>query len=256
MGKMKEIATTATQAMTTSESNPWLDYGNSATGTRIVGKLLKFSKFGQWTAGQDNDEIAMGTEMVAHVIEIYVGWIRWEDNRPVEQLMRKLGEGVKTPFRSELSHTDRNLWPIDDRGVPRDPWQFSNYLILMDGEGQLYTFATASKGGMGAIGALAKAYGLRMRLHGDEVPVVKLGWDSYDHPNKAYGEIRFPTLEIVRWVDRSAIDEVLLVSSSGGNGDDEPDDDNDEPETAPAKPAKPAKPAPAPAALPNRKARF
>jgi hypothetical protein len=268
MGKMKEATTTTTtsQAVATQESNPWLDYGNSATGTRIVGQLLKFSKFGQWTAGQDNIEIPMGTRMIAHAIEIYVGWIKWQDNKPVEQLMHKLGDGIKPPSRAELGDTDSAAWDIgiDDR--PRDPWQFSNYLVLMDDDGGLYTFATASKGGIQAVGSLAKAYGLRMRQHPNELPVVELGWDSYDHPNKAYGEIRYPVFEITSWVDRDAIDAVLLASQGSGGGEpDEPDDEPmppTKPQPTKPQPTRPEPTRPQPAAqqahtqAPNRKARF
>ena len=36
-------------------------------------------------------------------------------------------------------------------GKPRDPWQFLNYLPMMDDDGKLFTFTTSSRGGINTI---------------------------------------------------------------------------------------------------------
>src|SRR6516225_11669324 len=54
------------------DSNPYIAYGQAAARTRIIGKLLKFNKFGVWTCGEANDEMPEGTELVVHMGEFYV----------------------------------------------------------------------------------------------------------------------------------------------------------------------------------------
>jgi len=46
-----------------------------------------------------------------------------------------------------------------------------------------------------------------MRTKPDEWPIVALGVGAYNHPNKAFGRIKFPTLEIVGWEDKSVGEE-------------------------------------------------
>ena len=107
-------------------------------------------------------------------------------------------------FVLRLGDEDEDLWERDSQGKPRDPWQFTNYLIMKDEgapgeEGHLYTLALNSRGGLNAIGDLCKKYGKEMRSKPDEWPVVTLGVDSYNHPNKEYGRIKVPVLTIQGW---------------------------------------------------------
>lgn len=202
----------ASKELTTEEDNRnyFTDYGKAAGGqSNIVGKLLRFTK-GDYVAGQDNEDIDADTRVVVNMNSILVGWIRWEDNRPAEQLMGPVSEGFQPAPRSELGHDDKNRWEQDDKGTPRDPWQFSN-LALMRSEGkkgELYTFTSASKGGIGAVGRLCTAYGNEMRERSDEFPIITLGIDSYVHSNKAFGRIKFPVFNIVGWANKSVFDDV------------------------------------------------
>jgi hypothetical protein len=190
-------------------------YGQSTQMSRIVGQLLKFSKFGDWSAGETGEVIEHGTELIADMPELMVGWQRWADGKPTDQVMGRIADGYQAPRRSELGDTDREQWEIDDQGKERDPWQFSNMLILkaVDSD-QIYTFATSSRGGLQAIGRLSIEYGNAMRHKPDQLPVVRLGRDSYDHPNKTYGEIRVPIMELVGWVPREEVDAVLEPTRS------------------------------------------
>ena len=86
-------------------------------GGVIIGDLLKFTK-GDWLAGRADEKIADGTELVAVVPGMVDGWQRWEDNRPVEQIMGLLVEGFVPPERSTLSHyNDKSAWAIDSRAI-------------------------------------------------------------------------------------------------------------------------------------------
>jgi hypothetical protein len=172
--------------------NPFEAYGNATVNTRIVGQLLKFSK-GDYLAGQDNTDIPLGTKLAAIMDQLMVGWIKWQDNKPVEHDMGLVASGHVPKKRAELDDNDADLWETDDEGEKRDPWQYSNYLIVVDQKEKTpFTFTTSSKGGINAIGELCKIYGKVMRERPDEYPIIELGVGSYLHPNKKYGRIKYP----------------------------------------------------------------
>jgi hypothetical protein len=172
-----------------------------ARGGAIIGSLLKFSK-GDWLAGPDGEEIAAGTELVAVVPGTLDGWVRWEDNRPVEQIMGLLVEGFVPPVRSTLGHDDKSVWEIDAAGKPRDPWQPTIYMPMSSLNAEkVFTFTTSSDGGRRhAVGPLCKEYGGRIRQHPDELPIVKLHQGSYLHSDRSIGRIKYPELPASRWV--------------------------------------------------------
>lgn len=180
-------------------------FGNSVTNRNIVGTLLKFNK-GDWLAGEDADELPLGTVLIANMPSLQRGWIRWEDNKPDQHIMGPI-EGFTPPRRSELGDEDKDQWEEDQNGNPRDPWQESFYLQFvpegadLDDEEQIYTFAASSAGGRGAIGELAKAYGKNRRMHPDLMPKVELQVSSYNHRNKEFGRIKVPVFKLVEFVD-------------------------------------------------------
>ena len=94
-------------------------------------------------------------------------------------------------------------------GTPRDPWQFTNTLIMKevgaDGrdEEALFTFTTSSRGGLNCVGELCRVFGRQMRMRPDEFPIVELGVDSYKHSNPEFGKIKVPLMEVVGWEPRS-----------------------------------------------------
>ena len=97
--------------------------------------------------------------------------------------------------------------------IPRNPWQFTNHLPLKGPEtGDEFLFATSTRGGIGAIGAFAKAYGTVYRQNPGKLPVVELQASDYAHPNKAYGRVDVPVFDLVDWVE-----EVDLLSGQEGD---------------------------------------
>jgi hypothetical protein len=202
--------------------NYFEQYGNSASQKSITGRLLKFSK-GDYLAGEDEEEIDADTTLVAIMDQLNVGWIKWEDNKPVQQIMGPVAEGYQPPRRNTLGDDDKDLWEVDSNGKPRDPWQFSNYLIMKDpgknGDPEnLYTFATSSTGGRNAIGEVCKVFGKEMRRKPDEWPIIKLGVSSYNHSNKEYGRIKIPVLEVVGWEPKSVMEEVEPPKKAAARG--------------------------------------
>lgn len=80
-----------------SGSNPFEEIGNQAA-RRIIGQLLKFSK-GDYLYGAENDELPMGSKLIANMDQLLRGWIKWQENKPVEQVMGLVSEGFKIPKR-------------------------------------------------------------------------------------------------------------------------------------------------------------
>lgn len=196
--------------------NYFTAYGEHATQRTIVGKLLKFTK-GDYLAGEENDEVPIGTRFIANMDEFLVGWIRWQDNKPTDHIMGRIATGYQPPPRKELGDDDQSEWEADENGELRDPWQFSNYLLLKrvgddnkplpetgdEDDEHIYTFTASSRGGIGALGAVAIKYGKLMRQRPNDWPVIAIGVDSYMHKVKAYGRIKVPMLKIVGWVPKS-----------------------------------------------------
>jgi hypothetical protein len=200
---MNDIAERKSTSVAGQSTNPFTAYGEAQNQRAIVGKLLKFSK-GDFLAGQDNEEVPEGTRFIANMDEMLAGWIRWQDNKPTDHVMGKVSDGYQPPRRNELGDDDKEQWEIDNQGQPRDPWQFSNYLLLKgDEDGELYTFTTSSKGGLNALGDLCKAYGQAMAQRTAEYPVIEVGVSAYDHPNRALGRIKVPTFKVVSWTPKS-----------------------------------------------------
>jgi hypothetical protein len=206
-------AITETTALTPAV-NPYLQYGKAAAGRNFIGTLLKFNKFGEYVAGQDNEEIALGTKCAGHMSSLFIGWQRWEDGKPVEHIMGAVAEGFVPPLRSTLGYHDKSQWECFDDGREKDPWAFTNTMVLttIEDEPQVFTFTTTSKGGIGALGKLAMNHGQHQQRRPDEVPVVELRRGSYKHKNREYGEIRVPIFKIV---DRMPVDELPSLEGVG-----------------------------------------
>jgi hypothetical protein len=179
------------------EIDPFQDYANEvASRAHIVGNLLRFTKHGEYKSGQDQETIEEGTRMLAYMPSMKRGWVKWVDQAPEQHLVGLVIEGYRPPNREDLGDMDESEWG-ELNGKPIDPWQKVNYLTMCDGSGQLYTFATSSKGGLSAVGELSDAYAKRRRMKPDEIPMIELYARSYNH--KDYGETFAPSLKIIGW---------------------------------------------------------
>ncbi|MET0365636.1 MAG: hypothetical protein ABW169_13385 [Sphingobium sp.] len=181
--------------------DPYAAYGQEAASGS--GDFLKFSK-GEWLKGQNDDEVELGARLAANMGELSIGWIRWEDGKPAERRMGLLSMGHKPEARNELGYSDQSQWEDDENGKPKDPWNFTNELPLANPEtGEQMTFSASSKGGIGAIGNLCKAYGREYRQREGLIPIVELGRDSYKH--KVYGKTYVPVISIADWVENGSV---------------------------------------------------
>jgi hypothetical protein len=191
--------------------DPFEAYADAVSPRNIVGTLLKFSK-GDYLAGEEGTVIPAGTTFTANLDELLVGWVRWRDNKPVEHIMQRVADGAGQLKRDELGDQDQSTWEVDSASQPRDPWQFTNYLPLINEQGELFTFTTSSRGGLGAMSALARLYAWHRRRHPDVFPVIALNVDSYSHKNREYGRIKIPRFTIIRWEPKARFNEALVAA--------------------------------------------
>lgn len=182
------------------EYDPYAAYGQEAANG---GAFLKFNR-GEWLLGQDAQTDHIGKLLVANMEELSIGWIRWEGGKPVERRMNLLLSGIRPEPRDALGYTDQELWETDDEGKATDPWTKTNELPMADPEtGEQMTFSASSKGAIGCIGNLCKAYAKERMQHVGEVPVLELSRDSYMHP--VYKKTYVPVLNIVDWIENGRV---------------------------------------------------
>jgi hypothetical protein len=196
--------TTGSAVAVNDVSNPYAAYAAEASSRTIVGTLLKFAK-GEWTKGQNDVVVPVGTKFVADMRNVQVGWTRWADKKPAEHMMGCIADGYRSPARSTLGYTDKSEWELDKESKPQDPWQATSIIFLMDTEGEMYTYSPSSAGGRNAVIALCGAYGKLMRQHPGELPVIEIGVDSYRH--ETYGKTFVPMLKIIGWHSEKDFDE-------------------------------------------------
>jgi hypothetical protein len=191
-------------------ADPFLAFAASESGQDILGKLLRFSK-GDYIA--DKQEIHAGTEMVAAVDALVVGWVRWSGKAQVERRLGRVSDGFQEAERDELGWHDESSWEHDSEGRPSDPWQKVRYLPLKRiSDGELFTLTLNGRGRGGeAIGRLCGAYG-RSRMREDSYPIIRLGVDAYEH--KVYGRIKYPILPIVGWRPKEEFGELETGGAS------------------------------------------
>jgi len=207
-------------------------YGRAATSQSIIGRLLKFTKFGEYCAGQEEELIPYGTRMGAYMDSLSVGYQRWDEDGsggPAETIMGPIAQGFVPPKRETLGYLDKSAWQSFDDGRPKDPWQFTNKIVLANiATKELFTFSTSSKGGLSAIGQLCLKHGEHIRQKPEEGPILELQMGSYRHSNRNYGEIRFPIFKVVGQISTKSLppidganeqQQLEAPDDGGGDGD-------------------------------------
>jgi len=156
----------------------------------LAGDPLYFKK-GNWYRGQEEFE-PQGHHFLVNYHEAYTGWTRWSDRKPVEQRLVRCSEYAHKEPREALGHMDKNAWESSDRGVPQDPWQPSDRMIMrtMDSAQDLLTFISSSIGGRNAIAKLLGKVARSPQAAEGKMPVCVLESGSYDHDNYARSHIR------------------------------------------------------------------
>jgi hypothetical protein len=170
----------------------WTDAAAEAGRNVLRGTLLKFSD-SRWTAGREGVPITEGTRLVA--VGTAAAWVRWRAGKPVQYIMRQPRQPL--PTREELGDTDKNVWEIGPDDKPRDPWQDTRFVHLIDPTtAEAFTFSTSSYGGRGAVSELGDQIARMRMAHPDAVPIVEL---QSAPMQTRYGRKSKPRLKVVGW---------------------------------------------------------
>ena len=214
---MNQLAKTENQVPAKpTDLDPYSAYGQAVAGDGA--QFLKFIK-GEFQYGSDNEPLTLGTKLVPNMSELKAGFIKWRNGEPVNHAMVHIAESQAMPCREDLDAQDKNEWEADPNGVAVDPWSFTNLLPFKNPEtGLEFIFTTSSKGGIGAVGKLATAYGSQRLKHDGKLPIVEIGSGSYHH--KTYGEVAFPIFRIIGWQTEAE----LIAGEAEGELDEELDD--------------------------------
>ena len=142
--------------------------------------LLRFKK-GKYFIG--DDEVEIGHEYVPYPFDAMRGFVRWKDDRVVEQRLGRI----------------RDAFGLEREDLPADEdWKPQYVLPLEDAEtGQFVAFVSGSFGGQKAINNLINATARAVKAgRGEATPLIRLAVGSFT--SKEYGEIACPIFEIVK----------------------------------------------------------
>ena len=199
-----------TNALTTTKILPPDAFGDDGDNLGGVDLLLFDGKRGLWTSARDKAEVPGGTKAVAFVDQLLKGFVRFDDGVPRQRLLPLWPAPDLQALRQSLGDLDQKLWPDRTaKGTPQDPWRPARQLpvIILDATLDCLVYSTSSLGGVIAISQLCRAVQAERRdpENADALPVVTLAADSYPHPNKQFGKIFTPLLDIARWTTLGAV---------------------------------------------------
>jgi hypothetical protein len=160
----------------------------------VVGRLIKFSKEGQFVFADDDSVVGADEDFVAVCDQTVVAYVKFHEDAPPERIGGLLYNGFNLPPRETLGDVNPTKWPIGLSGQPEDPWRHEILLVLKrPATLELVTFATTSKTGRRAVGALLRHYD---RL-GDAYPTVRLRPGGFNHRDTRIGWVPTPNFAIV-----------------------------------------------------------
>jgi hypothetical protein len=197
MSKMNELSLKQGTALTIPTDMPtddgWSDAAAEANERIIRGTFLKFSDW-RWLKGKEGIELEDGARLVA--LGTAAAWVKWLGGKPAEYRMREPGKLL--PERDTLGDLDKSQWEMGPDGVtPRDPWQSTRFVYLVDPEtAGAFTFSTSSWGGRNAVSDLGDQI-QRMRFaRPGAVPIVEL---RAAEMKTKFGRKSKPLFRVVGW---------------------------------------------------------
>jgi len=160
-----------------------------------LGAFIKFKK-GVYFIGEN--EVAIGTELIAYPGSWVKCWIKFDNGKVAERRTYRVSAGEEPVDRNELPDLDEALWPRGYNGQPADPWtlQYLMPLERPDG-GELLIFVTSSWGGKDSIRELVDTYTKCSKRGQTGQPIVALAVGHM--PTKTFGNVKRPLFRIVGW---------------------------------------------------------
>src|SRR5271166_4952467 len=107
-----------TNAIMKPDANPFANY-QSDRQKHFPGRRMKFNK-GEYLVGKDGDTLPIGTQLVAVMSLLTLGYQYWVGNDLVDTRLGLYVNGFVKPPRPTLGDTDREAWPIGLNGRPKD----------------------------------------------------------------------------------------------------------------------------------------
>jgi hypothetical protein len=165
----------------------------------IVGRMIKFSKEGEFITTDDDAAIGDDVDFTALVDQTLIGWIKFNgEGAPPDRHMGLLYEGFRMPARDGLGDLDQSKWELGLDSKPQDPWSHQVYLVLQRGDsGELFTLVTSSITGRRAVGTLLRHYDRMQRTHPDMYPEVRLKVGGFQHKDDRVGWVKTPVIAVV-----------------------------------------------------------
>jgi hypothetical protein len=174
-------------------------YLDEIAPSSIVGRLIKFSKEGQFVTADDGEAIDESAEFIALCDETLIGWIKFNGpDAPPDRHQGLLYDGYEMPPRESLGDLDQATWELGLSGAPQDPWQHQMCLVLQHCDTrELFTFSTQSVSGRRAVGNLLRHYDRMQRSGSGELPVVRLRAGGFNHRDDRIGWVPVPVFVVV-----------------------------------------------------------
>ena len=170
----------------------WGDAAAENAERVIKGTLVKFFDW-HWTKGKEGTEVEEGTTLVA--LGTAAAWVKWYGGKPVEYIIRQPGK--KLPDRDELGDLDKTKWELGPDGQPKDPWQNTRFVYLVDPlSAEAYTFVTASWGGRQAVNDLAEQIQRVRYARPGASPLVELHAEPW---MTKFGRKSKPCFKVIDW---------------------------------------------------------
>jgi len=232
-------ANTKTALATAPAYDPFAQAGEELGGSN--GVYLKLNgNSGEYTYGQDAEELALGTKLAVDMNSFRRGWVCWKDEAVVEEIMVSVIDG-RPPEKSEL--TDHGPYVVNDER--KDGWSEQVAVNFRDIEtGKEFIFKVTSASAIRGLGTLLKAYGRDYKNHPGELPIVALDTSSFIPKNKKWGKKYAPKLEIIEWLDENTLlaqfgENAGDYQQGGGEGGDDAGDYEGQEEAQVEQPAPP-----------------
>jgi hypothetical protein len=214
-------------------ANPFAAAGRGAESSTFV----KFvGQSGDFIYGQDDEELAHGTQLAADIENTRYSWAFWWDSQVLETIEIPVMEDPRA-FEHEPDHLpesyddDMSLEEIraarkDKDSQFMDGWSVQGIVNLrrLDGEMEEFTLKLNAGVGMRSFQALLGAYGRLRALKAGKTPIIELGARKYKSKIKTVGTRYAPEFKIVAWKSE---EELLDAAGAGDN----PEDYDDEPQT-------------------------
>ena len=216
-------ALTAANSGEVAGGNPWAMAGAGAGTTAF----MKFTgATGDFTYGQEDEELEHGTTLAADVENSKWVWSFWWDGEVLETResfvsQNPLGfdsepDDLPEAYDGDMSLEEIRAEQADRKSNFMDGWSCQAVLGLREigGEGEEFTLKLNKGVALNAFRALLNTYGKQFRFKVGMVPIVELGAKSYKSKVAGVGKRYAPILKIVDWKS-----EEELMADSGDDPD-------------------------------------